>query len=108
MKFPSLLAGHISPVPFFCKIYGFEYWAVTGIEIAHSNSTASVRGTLVKSPSKGDMEAKLVIFCSLINNAFSSGTGTSIQPQNLQPTVCPASKMCWSNGASELMSVANQ
>jgi hypothetical protein len=38
----------------------------------------------------------------------SGRTETPTQPQNLQSITCPACKMCWGNGVSELVGVANQ
>lgn len=34
--------------------------------------------------------------------------GLEHQPQNRQPTLCPANKMCWSRGGREIVGVANQ
>jgi hypothetical protein len=33
---------------------------------------------------------------------------TLAQPKNLQPTICPAGKICWGNGGTDLVGVASQ
>lgn len=53
----------------------------------------------------GDVDPELTIFC---NQAPNSKIGTSTQPQNLWPKICPAYKMLWGNSDTELVGVANQ
>ena len=66
-----------------------------------------VRVTSGKTPSNGGKQFEPAIFC---NQARLPVVGLGHQPShiNLQPTICPARKMCWGNSGSELVGVANQ
>ena len=54
----------------------------------------------------GDMEPNWP--ASTARHGVNGGSGTPAQPHNLQPTICPAYKMCWCGSGIEIVGVANQ
>jgi hypothetical protein len=55
-----------------------------------------------------EMEIQSLNWPSPVTRKNFQWTGTSNQPQNLRPTICPASMICWGKGDSEIVRVANQ
>jgi hypothetical protein len=81
----------------------FEWWWGN---LVGENVLESMRVTLVRTPRNGEYRAWAGHLLKP-GESSSGGTGTLTQPQNLWTKTCPACKICWGNGISELVGVAN-
>lgn len=70
----------------------------------NENSQESMRITLVTTPINGGYWA----WTDFLSQHFQWREWESTQLENLQPTICTSSKMCWGKGGTDFMGVDNQ